>query len=166
MKVELVQQVSHYIPCPFCGDQSSFSITHLLGENTTFGPWYCDKCGHSIRGEVKSGSVEIEKRTEVKINTLDLLCIPPHEKPVYFVVAGSKISPRDSGDEELGHTKFFYEEHTCPTNWLGEVLEVVDRGDRDPHGLFKYNGSIDRGRASDDDEAERLLKHFNLIEED
>lgn len=165
MKAELVEQKTQYIKCPFCGDQSSFSITHLLEGDTTFGPWYCDECGQSIRGEVKSGSVEIEKHTAVKIDTLDLLCIPPRDKPVYFVVAGSKISPRDNRDEELGHTKFFYEEHTCPTNWLGEVLEVVDRGDRDPHGLFEYMGSIDREGASND-EAERLLKHFKLLEED
>ena len=169
MKVELVQKVTHYIPCPFCGDQSSFSITHLLGEDTTFGPWFCDQCGHSIRGQVQSGSVEVTKHTEVKTDTLDLLCIPPHDKPIYFAVDGFKTSsPKvlESADEVSEHTRYYYEEHTCPTNWLGRVLEILADGEIDPHGLAEYKGSIAREGAEDDNEAAmRLLKHFKLIED-
>ena len=34
---------------------------------------------------------------------------------------------------------YFYNEHTCPTNFMPDVIGVrTDDGDTDPHGLFAY----------------------------
>lgn len=50
------------------------------------------------------------------------------------------IGQRRRVEDELAHQKYHYNEHTCPTNYIGDVLKVVDPadGDQDPHGIFKF----------------------------
>jgi hypothetical protein len=42
--------------------------------------------------------------------------------------------------EAENHARYFYDEHTCPTNFMGEVEKVIDPadGDEDPHGIFAF----------------------------
>lgn len=40
------------------------------------------------------------------------------------------------GDE--GHDNYFYDEHTCPTNWTNEIVAVIENGDPDPHGFATF----------------------------
>lgn len=51
---------------------------------------------------------------------------------------------RDAESEDgLGDLRYFYDEHQCPANYLGDtdLLRLTnDRIDWDPHGLFKYVG--------------------------
>lgn len=140
LKAKVVEEVRRKIECPFCGGQSSFDITHLKAGNS-FGPWYCEECGSSIAGTIQSdGSVDVEPRKGTKTKTLDLLCLPPQDHPVYFVVSGINIS---SVDSDTGDGKeYFYEEHACPRNWIDDVIEIISDGDNDPHGLFDFVASI------------------------
>lgn len=63
--------------------------------------------------------------------------------PVRLIVQGMEFT-RDDGspDPDAGrHDSYFYDEHTCPTNYIGgSVLKVIDPadGDNDPHGIFAY----------------------------
>jgi hypothetical protein len=56
--------------------------------------------------------------------------------PIYFVVEGLSEWPL-SLDEMNQHQKYFYEQHTCPTNFIRIPLIAVD-GDVDPHGIFEF----------------------------
>lgn len=48
-----------------------------------------------------------------------------------------------NSDEDHSLVRFWMEEHTCPTNWLGNVLEVWHKGERDPHGTFRLKNIVE-----------------------
>jgi len=80
--------------------------------------------------------------------------LPPHPTPVYFVVRGMRVEganimPRDDEDRRASE-QFFYEESSCPTNWLKPTMVYVD-GDSDPHGLLKFVASRDAGAFPEDE---------------
>jgi hypothetical protein len=56
---------------------------------------------------------------------------------------------KDSLEEYAEHQRYHYNEHTCPTNYLGQVEEIaveyLNRGgwDTDPHGIFKFVSTTD-----------------------
>jgi hypothetical protein len=84
--------------------------------------------------------------------TLDLLILEPHEKPIYFVMAGKRY--REKPDDEDDGKRYFYEEHSCPTNWIGDTVMISVDGDTDPHGLLKFVRSIPSPVMPDDPNAE------------
>jgi hypothetical protein len=161
-----------YIVCPYCGDSEGFPCGSILDRSwdAPFGPWYCEACGGAIRGRLVPGSgnrIEIEKLTERKIETADLLVLRPQTKPVYFVVKGMRFEggfrvsdklrqaaqvirslPKDvkmtvETEQEIAeHKVFFYESHSCPTNWLKPERIYYD-GDNDPHGLIEFVATKD-----------------------
>lgn len=71
--------------------------------------------------------------------------IRPEDAPIRFLVDSFLIVEKDEKPEKsesLENQQYFYEEHTCPTNWLMKVEEVIDKnGNHDPHGAFKYVGT-------------------------
>ena len=53
----------------------------------------------------------------------------------------------------------FYEEHSCPTNWLDNCAAVIENGDDDPHGFLRHSpGSVRCRQTLDEDEAEWHLR--------
>jgi hypothetical protein len=87
----------------------------------------------------------VAKRQERKIKTYDVLVLKPQVESVYFVVEGMRfngISREKIGLDEVGHKHYFYEEHSCPTNWLKPTMVYVN-GDADPHGLIEFVATID-----------------------
>jgi hypothetical protein len=68
--------------------------------------------------------------------TLVLLKLDVAEGPIYFVVEGLHAWPATIG-ELRDEASYFYEESTCPTNFIGAVL-ISQGGDHDPHGLFDF----------------------------
>jgi hypothetical protein len=74
--------------------------------------------------------------------TLVLLAIDGTDAPVYFVVEGLAPYPEDDTTRDE-HERYFYEEHTCPTNFVGgDVVALYENGDRDPHGAFRFVRSV------------------------
>lgn len=68
-----------------------------------------------------------------------LLCIPPQTAPIYLLVEGLSFRKRDHvSDDDEPHERYFYDEHTCPTNWIRYVVEIMIGGDSDPHGLARF----------------------------
>lgn len=56
---------------------------------------------------------------------------------------------QDDTPEEYAHEqRYFYNQHTCPTNWIGEIVEIIFKGDRDPHGVFEFV-SVEDGHLVD-----------------
>lgn len=77
--------------------------------------------------------------------TLNLLKINTLGDPIYFVVEGlGTLKDGESYEDFQGHQSYFYEEHTCPTNFVGPhsegygVVALYEGGDRDPHGVFRF----------------------------
>lgn len=74
--------------------------------------------------------------TAKKDDGYTVVCLPPQDKPVYFVV------PRVHPDSDVG--EFMVDENDCPTNWLRNIQQIITDGDTDPHGLFEYVKDIPR----------------------
>jgi hypothetical protein len=126
-----------YANCPTCS-RFAFRIDHLkIGQSVT---WACDKCGTQF-DLVRQGDDDVCMEPTGKKNTP--LCVtlvsdtvPPIEMKVntWNYAHSQGYSP----EEFFDHEKYFYEEHTCPTNWLREVEQMTCEGDHDPHGLFRF----------------------------
>lgn len=127
MQLEITETVTtKYVLCPCCNSKLG-SINHLV-EGTY--AWYCDACGNRIKFKMHQGCVvDSHKTGETKEKTLVFL----KRGGIGLIVEGMSFNS-ENNDE------YFYNEHTCPTNYLSCVVAIVDleHGDPDPHGIFEY----------------------------
>jgi len=76
--------------------------------------------------------------------------IPPQDKPIVLYV-------ESVSDEINDHGRYYYEVHTCPTNYLRGVIAIIDgeinidedgnpttddTSDADPHGIATFEGGM------------------------
>lgn len=149
MSAPTVQVTKTYVVCPHCGENSGGAIDHLIADHRemSWGPWYCGHCKRGFAGTVTAdGDVSVKKVDSSFTKCFDLVCLPPQKHPVYFIL--STAHPTDSEPES---TKFFYESHSCPTNWLRDIEMISIEGDQDPHGLIEYIGSAPFDQSVADD---------------
>jgi hypothetical protein len=73
--------------------------------------------------------------------TLDLLKLRLHDgSTLHFVVEG--CAQFCDYAELQSHHRYFYEVHTCPTNFVGgNVVAIFDGDNDDPHGIFEHVAS-------------------------
>ena len=145
MRVEL--KTKRYFTCPN-GCKHEMMVEHLLGDGAwgvtkdhprrTAGPWYCDECGQGWRLTYDASGVDVEAVGK-KVDQFVILELPPQSEAIRFKLRTSRV------DRDLDESadQYFYEEHTCPTNWLRHVDEVSIAGYDDPHGLWKYVRTYD-----------------------
>lgn len=70
---------------------------------------------------------------------LCLLKFNGKDGPTYFVMKDEMDLRETDTDERIAELrKFFYEEHSCPTNWLSRCIMVAQDGDTDPHGFLEF----------------------------
>ena len=136
--VETFVETARVLRCPVC-DKGRFEIVRLHWGGT-WGPWYCDDCGFGFIGRTdEQGESYIEPWRNRKITTVVTL---RSTRPVTLKVQGVRFTGEeaDSDADRAERDRYYYEEHTCPTNFLGHpVLEVLDDdGDQDPHGIFTW----------------------------
>lgn len=149
MDTNLMRVTTTYVVCPHCQKNSGCTLDHLIEKRirTNWGPWYCKECGCGFTGTVSEiGKVAVEKYAGSFTRQLNLLCIPPQDKPIYLVT-----SDRHPTDREWEGTRYYYEEHSCPTNWLKCIELISINGDQDPHGLIRYIASVKHDPAKTDD---------------
>ena len=143
MKKAEVISIPH-LCCANCG--------HLMGRvdhlnaNGNAGPWYCDDCGIGwyIQKDA-AGDVLVEDKGKRKEKTLVLLDLKPDElnDPLRLVVQGMRFNDQEDDAARLfDQSQYFYEEHTCPSNYLRTVEHVFLGENSDPHGLFNYIGEM------------------------
>lgn len=153
----LIVQKRTYVACLVCAREVS-TVDHLvedaarLGRTVSWGPWYCDHCGNSVRGEVRAdGSVHVEEGRDQKEDRAVLLAYHAVEgaEPVYLVVKGMRfVNPTKPTSEadEVSAKRYYYEAGTCPVNYLRSTLGVIlglgEDADADPHGLFAYVADV------------------------
>lgn len=137
-KVNTIMEIKHFVECPHCGKSTS-RIDHLFNEEnktSSWGPWYCDECGGAYKGEVRDKEVFIEPIYGDRKNKCLVFL---KNANVLLVVEGMYFN----GDFDPENKRYFYEEHTCPTNYLGvEMVVDLNDGDTDPHGIFEFVGAI------------------------
>ena len=141
-------KVRLYAPCLSCKD-GSFRFDHLkIGQEVR---WKCDKCGVEIYLQRES---EVETSVELTGNRnipITVTLKSNTEPPIFAKINTWKyVHSQDLSDEDfIDHEKYFYEEHTCPTNWFRDVEQISVNGDNDPHGLFEFV-SIEDGHFVDE----------------
>lgn len=144
------EETKKYAICPECGKPTS-TVDHLLDKTTEIW-WYCDECGAQYHLKFENGKMFIgktDKRTDRKLVLL-------RHGNVALIVEGMKFSDHESNDD------YFYNEHTCPTNFMRNVKMIIDlrNMNNDPHGIFEYVGTfpwddrIDESNCSMDTVAE------------
>jgi len=131
-------QHTRYFLCPSC-NQYKFEVEHLMGNNTSFGPWYCetDRCDCVVRGQVQDGKVTVEQseRDGNQYSTLSLLKF----RDIYLVVKHSVIGDQNG---HIDHWDYFFHSHQCPSNLFRTVTHVFDNQESDPHGIVRFVASI------------------------
>lgn len=145
-KAIINKRVRQYAECPSC-HKSEFLIDefHLARSDSWETEWSCSHCGRAILFSFQSGEVFVEPLNKWFLPVYVLL----RQGNYLFLVKGHKhsdasIIPFPLSPEEDEQTRYFYEEHTCPTNITRDIEEVVDLETEqlDQHGIFEYIGSL------------------------
>lgn len=64
-------------------------------------------------------------------------------------------------ESELQEEKeYFYETHSCPTNWIGEAVCIIEDGDTDPHGFLEFVRATFVSKEAEPDNPDALFKIF------
>jgi hypothetical protein len=145
--LSVIAVTKRHVVCPAC-DKPAGTIDHMiedairLGEPSMICGWYCEHCGWEYRGHVfADGTAKVDKTGKRKIETRALLKLEPLKGDVYIEVEGMTflgVGETIDGKDLVEDSRYYYEEGTCPTNYLGSIREIWE-GDygMDPHGLFK-----------------------------
>jgi hypothetical protein len=135
--------------CPHCNIHTNETVSHLYGDRLPFkfGPWYCDACGGAYEGTVLApGNVEIriiDRNKQSKGRRMALLKLAADNRTVWFVIDGIYINHGSDDRGSQDRDRYFYEEHSCPTNWLRDVAAVIEDNDSDPHGFLEFVRSVE-----------------------
>lgn len=140
MKTKINEEVKYTFSCHEC-KEFEFNVTHLYKKNTlqSFGTWYCDNCGQGHYGTINGMTLDINLSGEIKKDIIVLL----KKDNEYYLVKGMEFGNR-SKDKIDESGKYFYEEHTCPTNIMRKIIEIVSDGEEDEHGIFEYIGHSEK----------------------
>lgn len=137
-----------YVPCPGCTEESHRADQLTLGQSTT---WSCDSCHkqfHIMRLNERDFQVELTGVKETPV----VVTLRSTTKPAITVRLNTQRyahSQKDTWEDYVEHQRYFYDEHTCPTNWMRHVEEISVGNDFDPHGIFEFV-SVENGRLVDD----------------
>ena len=107
------------------GSYRDFELSYTIYEG--FGSWRVArvKFGGALAGDRKPFD-------------LVLLRVDPEAHPLYFVIEARQFPFETADAEQDGRDRYHYDEGTCPTNWVRDVVCVVSRGDEDPHGFARF----------------------------
>lgn len=130
--------VKRYIECPGC--QHRFNDVDALltqaAEQPPTEDWQkaCAWCGRVLTIRFVDGQMLMHMNTEgpaPSSHTVTLLKLPPQKHPLFLFV-------RTTYDGSA----YWFEEHTCPTNWIDKVEQLTTDEDQDPHNLFEYVDAV------------------------
>ena len=181
-----------FCKCPLC-EKHEFGVSHLFHDAAKSEKgfyevhWSCNQCQAKFDIRIfadrhvefsQSGVNEnpfIESVVLLRSNT------GTDEHPIYAVVRTRSF--KKSLDEEKAEPgssamHFYYTENTCPTNWFGDTIALVQDGDDDPHGCFEFLAArseaeviaalklkpdVDMQRYDEKDPADFLKDNMRLI---
>ncbi len=137
-----------YVPCINCTDGSWWWNNLAVGQEVQ---WACDSCRASFKiKQVGADSFAVtllpsKKDTPITV-TLESVTIPK----ITLKLNAWKYahSQNETKEEYESHTEYYYNEHTCPTNWTRQIEQIIFEGDTDPHGVFQFV-SVEDGHFED-----------------
>lgn len=135
--------VKDYIQCPHCGEATTREFTSETATQNRYWEYRHRECGGSfmygyVNGTGVVGAIVGEpEETPIK----SLMMIPPQKEPVYFVIGNSTYSRDEDGTPDLDRD-YYYNEHSCPTNWMENITAIIIGDDGDPHGLIEHVRSM------------------------
>lgn len=77
---------------------------------------------------------------------MNLLKFDGAEGPVFFVFDSDRfrlLNEAESDEEFQASKRYYFEEHSCPTNWLRDCVAVIEDGDTDPHGFLTFVRAVE-----------------------
>ena len=143
-----------FLVCPNC-NEGEWLASHI-GDGGSFGPWFCQNCGKYCRGRRVGSSFELEPALDITREKITVTLQSKTNPPITLKLNSWQFAGGVEGGRQLtaeecwDHTKYYYNTHTCPTNYMNEVAEIIFEGDSDPHGVFEFV-SIDFGHIGDDE---------------
>jgi hypothetical protein len=142
-------KIQLHIPCPNCKEGGWRADQLGVGQLTR---WSCSECHLYVRilriTEDDFETTLLEKKETPITVTLRSPTVPP----ITVKVNAWKYEHSQSLSQEefVENEKYFYNEHTCPTNWLRDIEQIEFEGDHDPHGVFEFV-SVEDGHFVDPD---------------
>ena len=146
--MSIITKTNRFIKCANPNCDYEFQVDHLLtGNHGTKWNWSCEDCGfeNEINAILNKANQIVD--LNATINTQNPRTVPIyvllayHKKEEhFFLVVEDKAYDHDGKGHDLDKS-YYYNEHTCPTNWMGgSVIRLLDgkEGDDDPHGIFQF----------------------------
>lgn len=157
-----------FLMCPWCDRESGCRVDHLYNDQLPreFGPWYCKECRRGICGRVTApGDVSVLRVSgtfQFVSRSMSLLRFDGVAGPVFFVMDHDRYHSAgvETDEDRQSNARYFFEEHSCPTNWLRECVAVIEDGDSDPHGFLTFVRAVDVPNdfdADNDNQWQRLF---------
>lgn len=149
-----------YLKCPRCEEESGCRVDHLYGNESwrKAGPWSCRACGAEFTVEIEGPRlVSLTLTGKFSQRNFSLLKLKTADGTLFAVFKGH-------GEASDDQRRYFYEEHSCLTNWAGEMEECFLNGETDPHGVFEFVRSVP-APLSDDGEPPDWLALFPEIKD-
>lgn len=118
-----------HVCCPICNKPNR--IDHLKKGDHLI--WWCD-CGQQYEWDyLLDGSLDVRSTGKKKSKYQSLLKMRPVKELMLIV---------DVDYSEDGDLEYWFNEHTCPTNFTKDIHTIVADGDFDPHGIFEHVKTI------------------------
>lgn len=141
------QFTQSFIKCPAC-ENGEHRIDHLFESakkqgSVSFGPWNCHHCFKAFGGKVYADQtvlVEVVEDRARFVPTYVHLKSNHKEKPIHLVLR-TRLMEKSVKDQRAGDSsnlQYYFDEGTCPTNYLRDVVLIAEGGDFDPHGVFSF----------------------------
>lgn len=140
-----------FVKCPICKDATEgFYVDHLLKEAKpdkpySFGAWECPSCHNHYDFQIHyNGDVDIAQSTkehDTFMPCLVLLKSQHKDNPIYVMLNGKAHSTQivlEQQEQGSSAQPYYYNSHTCPTNFIRDIIAVTFKQDIDPHGVFEF----------------------------
>ena len=139
----IVQAKIHlYISCPCCTKGGWRADQLNIGQSTT---WSCQCCYHEAHIKRLSEN-DFQIIPSGRKNTPVTVTLQSVTEPKIILKLNTwkyAHNQNDTQEDFESHERYFYDEHTCPTNWTKDIVEIIFRGDHDPHGVFEFVSVVD-----------------------
>lgn len=138
--IRIIPARHQHIVCPQCGAEDQFQWGHL-SPGQTFGPWWCDHCGFGLEGRVNGAGLPDAWPVTSQSASPGFILLKMtvrSQGDVFFVLRKLVFREPNDDDHDVDvYQRYYFEEHTCPTNFV-PVEAVLEDQDADPHGVFEY----------------------------
>lgn len=145
--------------CPLCG-KHEWTVSHLFADaakrSEGYYPvyWDCAECFAKFDIRIYADQhVEFSQTGTNEnpfIESIVLLrssMVGEGGTPIYAVLNTRSFKDqleKEKAEPFSSSLDYYYNDGTCPTNWLRDVIALVQDGDPDPHGCFEFVGARPR----------------------